>query len=430
MNGMIGLAGLVGIVIFIVVLALRTRKLKKGVGQFYQKHSLITTNDAPQIVREAIGVTDPMCLRGNVTLSAGGEVPICWWEWFIRSTYYSGNAPHGSITCFLAISFPPNVLSEAFEQKTIQATRARKPFSQKLKNAFGLNTRTPIRVEKLADGSFVIFWQILQQAQVLEDKIAWLKNNVRIKDNPQAASPLNRELKSESDAVASSGRDSVKTGEATFYKHDNYAALKHTFNSAWPNLLLELHHLGNRLDKEGRDDFDEDAIFADVNGPNDIVLSLTNQTLAGEAIQILSKTFNGQAFILREYASVEEEETLEYCNDPFTLPLDRFTYGDFKRRFTERWTNLSIELYDTSPDAGGLSQNSRELADTFNMSTLKIVGDPLHDYMFISDWGTSLKRGCIAAAIKNNKLGIYCEGNWRFQRLRKFQAAETAVCKG
>ena len=212
--------------------------------------------------------------------------------------------------------------------------------------------------------------------------------------------------------------------EATFYKRDNYAAVKGAFNSAWPNLHLELHHPGPWLDHEGRDEFDDDAEFAPSTSEGDVVLWLTDKTISGTALKLLSERFAGQAFILRDYVSVEEEETLEYCNDPFKLPLNEFNYGEFKRRFSERWSNLSIELYDRSPDPGGLGQSAAQFPDDFDMGSLGNAGDPLHDYIFISDWGISLKRGCVGAAIRNNKLGTYCEGNCRYKRLKAFQSAD------
>jgi hypothetical protein len=58
------------------------------------------------------------------------------------------------------------------------------------------------------------------------------------------------------------------------------------------------------------------------------------------------------------------------------------------------------------------------------MSSLTDVGYPLHDYISVAARGESLKSGPLSAAIKNEKLGIYCQGKWVVQSLPEFQWAE------
>jgi hypothetical protein len=181
--------------------------------------------------------------------------------------------------------------------------------------------------------------------------------------------------------------------------------------------------LDHKYWKESRDVFDDDQTFFDTIGPDDVVLWLTDQSIAETANKLFSDRFNCAAFILRNGLSVEDPETLEYCNDPFMLPLNKFTYGEFKRLFSQRWPNLSIELYDVSPDHGGLWRGAKELDNDLDMSSFSEVGYPLHDYIYIYEWADSLKRlGNLAAMIKNVKLGVDCDGNWRNLRLNAFQA--------
>ena len=55
------------------------------------------------------------------------------------------------------------------------------------------------------------------------------------------------------------------------------------------------------------------------------------------------------------------------------------------------------------------------------MSNLKYAyGAFLHDYISISNWDYSLKMVQIAAAIRNDKLDIYCENNLSDLRLQQF----------
>ena len=178
MSGYIGCAGLILIVLFIIFLAFRTRKIYRDVGELYKKYELASVSSVPQHVREAIGAQDPICLQGELTLASGDVVPYYWWEWFVRSMTVGGGAAHGSITSFFAISFPPNTVSMEFEQLTFAARKG--GFLLSFKNAFGFRTQTPIRVEKLNDGSLLIIWQIVRQVKHLEDTLAWLKYNVTI----------------------------------------------------------------------------------------------------------------------------------------------------------------------------------------------------------------------------------------------------------
>ena len=218
--------------------------------------------------------------------------------------------------------------------------------------------------------------------------------------------------------------DPSSPAQATFYKHDNYATMKQTFRAAWPNLRLELHERGAAFYKDGVAEFGDNKTFFAADVPNDVVMALTDQTLAGAALELFAARFKCEPVILCEGYEVEVERTLDHLNTPFKLPLNVFSYGDFKRRFSEHWTNLSIELYDSSPGHGGLGRGAKELAVDFDMSSLTDVGYPLHDYISVATWGESLKGGSLSAAIKNEKLGIYCQGNWIIQRLPEFQWAE------
>ena len=221
--------------------------------------------------------------------------------------------------------------------------------------------------------------------------------------------------------------DESSIAGTVFYTHDGYAMLRHKFNSAWKNLSLELHHSSAKLQHEGYDEFDSDATFGDANSPNKIAFALTDETIVREAERLFSDYFGGEAIILRDGLSPENKESLGYCNNQFKLLLNEFAYGEFKRRFSEHWTNLSIELYTNPPHEVGEPQKSDELADDFDMKTLKNAEKAfLHDYVYISDWSDKLVFIRIAASIKNDKFGIYSQGNYRRIRLKEFNEAESS----
>ena len=394
----------------IIYLFVRRKRIEKAMAAFYQEHSIYLTKNEPPNVRDNLKAADNLfCCQGNLVAAGGVQIPFYWWEWYFKSNRYGGNGGSIQFDCHLAVSFAPNTVSDDFMQKAVRfADKSNAGFWRKLKDFFNTDTHHPYRAEKLADESFLICWHVLKRRDILESKIKWLKNNVSLP------------IKTEIAALSAS-----KMTGTIFYKHDNYETLRRKFNGAWTNLHLELHDRGPKLDHEDRDEFADDATFADANTPNEVVFTLTDETIAETAVRLLEENCGGKVWILRDSFSVEAGETLEYCNNPFRLPLNVFSYGEFKRRFAERWTNLSIELYDASPNAGGLGQNSRELADDFEMKNLKNADSAyLHEYVYISTWSDALKNVQIAAAIKNNRLGIYCERNWIYKRLKEFQAAE------
>jgi hypothetical protein len=406
---------ILGVVGALVLFVLWARGQRKGVREFYGKHSLRVADDAPQNVRQAIGVADAICLKGALNPISGGAVPFFWWEWAVTV--------NRTFSCFLAISFPPNTVSEAFEQIAIREKDAKRNILKKLKDIYALNTHQPTRTEKLPDGSVIIFWRVVMRPKVLEARITWLKRNLSV---PIQTSPANQpELKTVSQASpAITPAEPPSSAKATFHKHDNYATMKQTFRAAWPNLRLELHERGAAFYKDGFAEFNDDKTFFAADVPNDVVMALTDQTLAGAALELFAARFKCEPIILCEGYEVEVERTLDHLNTPFMLPLNVFKYREFKRRFSEHWTNLSIELYDASPGHGGLGRGAKELALDFDMSSLADVGYPLHDYIAVATWGASLKDGPLSAAIKNEKLGIYCDGDWLGQRLPAFQWAK------
>lgn len=418
LKSIISMLPILGVIGAIVLFVLWARGQRRGVKQFYRKHSLLPTDDAPQNVRQAIGVADPMCLKGSLNSISGGAVPFYWWEWAVISM-------NRRLSCFLAISFPPNTVSEAFEQIAIREKDAKRNILKKLKDVYALNIHQPTRAEKLPDGSFIISWRNVQRPGVLEGKIAWLERNLSV---PIQTSPANLpELNTASPAsAATTTAEPSLPAQATFYKHDNYGTLKQTFKTAWPNLRLVLNEDGPAFYKNGFDEFSDDKTFFAADVPNDVVMALTDQTFVGAALDLFAAGFKCEPMILCEGYDAEIERTLDHWNIPFKLPLNVYKYGDFKRRFSGHWTNLSIELYDASPAHGGLQRGTRELAADFDMSSLTDVGYPLHDYILVATWGESLKRGPLSAAIKNEKLGIYCQGDWLGRRLPAFQWAKKA----
>jgi hypothetical protein len=172
----------VSIIAFILILVVfQPRRISKDFPKFYNDHALVRTDDAPPIIKAALGAEiDPTCWLGNLKNLGGGEIPFYWWQWYTSSRINAGDgSTRASYKNFLAVSFLPNILSGDFEQKAIESKQT-SDLSQKFVNALVVDSRTPIRAEKLADGSFLIVWQVTEKAKVLKEKLEWLKANVKV----------------------------------------------------------------------------------------------------------------------------------------------------------------------------------------------------------------------------------------------------------
>ena len=455
MTSYIGCFGVLGITVFIALLFLRRKKIENEMTDFYQAHSLYTTKDEPPNVRESLsaGNDNLYCCLANLTTKTGERIEFCWWEWYLKSTTTINGAPSASFTQYLAVSFAPNSVSDEFIETAVHwADKSEDDFAQKAKDFFVNNSDTPYRAEILADGSLIICWRtVTKRRDVYEAKIEWLKNNLSA---PVALEIFTPETIQNADTTEPKTAENVaplesKTAEAAapiqpqfiepaprdesgimrvdFYRHDNYATLERRLKSGWANLSLELNHASAKFQHEGWDIMDAEDTFGDLTKPNEIAFALDDETTAGEASRLFSEFSGGTAYVVRDQYPVESPETLAYCNNPFRLPLDEFTYGEFKRRFSERWTNLSVELYKNPPHIVGAPHGSGELAEDFEMKNLKHADKAfLHDYIFISTWSDKLVYIRIAAAIKNNRFGIYSEKNYRRMMLKEFNEAESA----
>lgn len=183
MTGTIGCIGLIGIAVFIILLALWSRKSRQDVVRFYEENMLALAPCGPDSVMVLIGSPNLTCRRGSVKLETGEVVNFYWWEWYTSSTLATTNTRSTTLNCFLAISFDPDSVSEQFRK--IATTECEQGKSFTLKNALKYDTSTPYRVETLDDGIFVVFWRVLQRPQIMEQKIEWLKKNLSVKkSNP------------------------------------------------------------------------------------------------------------------------------------------------------------------------------------------------------------------------------------------------------
>ena len=236
--------------------------------------------------------------------------------------------------------------------------------------------------------------------------------------------------------------------------------MRRKFTGAWANLRLELHELSLRFYKEGDDEFEKDTRFFLVESTeNELLFTLTGETVKSDARRSFAESYSYRgkpgdwvtASIGGNFPDVvsypTETDTLDECNHPFYLPLNKYVYAEFKRRFTERWTNLRVEVYPSELPAGEMPPDAVELADDFEMTNLTRVNrlitsdyferDGVRDVVeklannsvlrnetYPADFEISLNGSGIFVRFKNEKLGVYWERKLNYPQLKDFQAAE------
>ena len=181
-----------GIITFIVMLYVRRRRIELGMANFYKDHALFTTTNSPPVVRAALAASDNLfCCSTNLNLNSGSNIKFYWWEWYLTSNTMINGVQNTSFTNYLAFSFEPNSVSDGSIKNVIDSvSKNNANWVTKIRRMLGLNNALPYRSEKLADGTFLICWQVMKQREVLEEKIEWIKNNAEQPAAPSMEIPL------------------------------------------------------------------------------------------------------------------------------------------------------------------------------------------------------------------------------------------------
>ncbi len=184
--GYVGLAILVFGLTFVYV----QRKMReKAMRDFYQDHSLILKKNESPKIREHLKINEiPFCSQWNLRLVDGAQIPIYWCEWLIQTELPGRTTARFQRDYYLAFFFAPNLVSDDFISTAIAfSDKSKVSAMQKIKDQFTPDTHYPLRAEKLADGTFLLCWQVLKRRENYESKLEWLKNNV----SPSSARGIN-----------------------------------------------------------------------------------------------------------------------------------------------------------------------------------------------------------------------------------------------
>lgn len=170
-------------VVGLVIVYFRRKSREKAMRDFYKEHSLFLKQNPSPKIREHLKINSmPDCCQANLQLTNGAQIPVYWCEWFIRIENPGRTTASISIEYYLAIFFAPNLVSEEFMRKAIELSdKTDASLARKIKDQFITDTHFPFRAEKLADGTFLICWEMLKKREIYEAKLAWLKNNISLK---------------------------------------------------------------------------------------------------------------------------------------------------------------------------------------------------------------------------------------------------------
>lgn len=180
MGTYVGYIGLAILVLGLTFVYVRRKMREKAMRDFYQNHSLILKKNESPKIREHLKINEsPFCSQWNLKLADGAQIPVYWCEWLIQTEIPGRTTARFQRDYYLAFFFAPNLVSEEFMRKAIEfSDKSETGAMQKIRDQFAPDTRYPFRAEKLADGTFLLCWQVLKRRENYASKIEWLKNNV------------------------------------------------------------------------------------------------------------------------------------------------------------------------------------------------------------------------------------------------------------
>jgi hypothetical protein len=173
MSGYISCLIFIGIILFIIFLFWRRRKIENELDIFYKTSQLYGVREVPETIRSAVGDGKVFNFKGSLVIEHK-PYEFYWLEKLTSSMTVVNNSAQTTVSYILAIAFPPNVVSQEFINKAFEL----KETAAGVTDFVVLNTDKPFRVEKLADGSFLMMWHVLNRADVYQKKLDWLEANL------------------------------------------------------------------------------------------------------------------------------------------------------------------------------------------------------------------------------------------------------------
>lgn len=173
MNSSIGAGVLVLIFLFIVFLFRLRKKRMDDLRKFYDENQIYSIEKFPDIIRDALGNGYWRGAKGSLVIEHK-PFEFYWMEGSIETFMTINNSTQAHRIPYLSIIFPPKTVSEDFMEAAYRSMKS----ASKFKDFFILNTTVPIRIENLADGSFLMMWKVFYKAEIYQQKLDWLQTNL------------------------------------------------------------------------------------------------------------------------------------------------------------------------------------------------------------------------------------------------------------
>ncbi|GAB4053616.1 hypothetical protein [Spirosoma litoris] len=163
------------------------KKADGNLQAFFTANKIYKATTPPEQVAKFLGSQYYSCADVRLTGPSGENLHFNWWQGMASSLVKAGNAYVNSYTYYLAISFAPNTITEAFKQAArTKMDTSGFTFRQRFKHWFVLDTATPIRISETEDGSFVIIWQTYHDVERFSHYIDWLKTTLFDNKTPES----------------------------------------------------------------------------------------------------------------------------------------------------------------------------------------------------------------------------------------------------
>ena len=167
------------IVFFLGIIIYAGTQARKGVQEFYDEQKIYQSTFIPPSVLQLLGDRKWTCADGNIVTTNKRIIAYNWWIGYTKSSSYNGKTMVTTFQYYLAISFPPGAVSDAFKIVAKAATvKPKRSFGKKVLDFFVLDTDTPYLVQETTNGYFVIAWRTVLTKLHFTHKIEWLKANL------------------------------------------------------------------------------------------------------------------------------------------------------------------------------------------------------------------------------------------------------------
>ncbi|HUP11386.1 MAG TPA: hypothetical protein VM187_04225, partial [Niastella sp.] len=148
--------------------------------QLYAVNEIYSTQRFSQTVLDKVGNRNWRYAEGKAINAVGDKITYSFWQGSTSSTVSSGKYARATVfNYYLLFIFPPGSVSNTFKQKAMSAAdKSHYTLKQKLKYFFKIDTETPIMVTTVSDGSFILQYNTVPDAECYARRFNWIRENL------------------------------------------------------------------------------------------------------------------------------------------------------------------------------------------------------------------------------------------------------------